>query len=211
MAQIQSAPKTAPLTGEKMTKKSSLKAGKLENLIAQVRAVAVEIGFLPPVKGERNMLRILAAILDYRGIRPLKTTGKAKNAWLTTNNYDQIKTDRLLRVLKEHLPELLTEDSPVLSNPVSKLDTAKLDNGKLDTPKLDKAERKALNIAGWTVRQDAKGFYRAFRKINGKTKCVYIGRALDGAHEKLQEASRRGGPTHHPAGIRTAHPWNAAE
>ena len=173
---------------------TTTKQQRLDNLINQVREVAIEIEFRPPRRGERSMLRVLAATLDYRGIRPIKTTGNAKVSWLTANRYGEIHTDRLLQILKRHLPELLTQDSPIIANPVSKpasvsnspkLDIRQLDT-ELDTPKLDKPERKAVNIAGWTIRQDAKGFYRAFRTISGKTKCVCLGKSLDGAPEKLQ-------------------------
>lgn len=39
-------------------------------------------------------------------------------------------------------------------------------------------KRKALNIAGWSVHRDAKGFHRAFRNIRGKVHGVYLGRDI---------------------------------
>jgi hypothetical protein len=43
-----------------------------------------------------------------------------------------------------------------------------------------------LNILGWTVRADERGRYKAFRKINGRTRSIYLGRSLDGAEAKIR-------------------------
>ncbi|MEZ4527772.1 MAG: hypothetical protein R2941_17805 [Desulfobacterales bacterium] len=42
-------------------------------------------------------------------------------------------------------------------------------------------KRKALNIAGRSVRRDAKGFHRAFRNIRGRVYGVYLGRDISDA------------------------------
>ena len=45
-----------------------------------------------------------------------------------------------------------------------------------------KAEKRStLNIAGWSVRRDAKGFHRAFRNIQGKVHGVYPGKDISDA------------------------------
>lgn len=41
-----------------------------------------------------------------------------------------------------------------------------------------------LNIVGWNV-QESLGYYRAFRKVGGKMKAVYLGKNLDGAEQKI--------------------------
>ncbi len=51
----------------------------------------------------------------------------------------------------------------------------------------DKADtvKQKLNISGWSIQQDRKGYYRAFKKINGKLRAVYLGKSLDGAVDKI--------------------------
>ncbi len=48
----------------------------------------------------------------------------------------------------------------------------------------------ALNIAGWSVRKDGKGYFRAYRKVAGKTRSVYLGKTLQGAEEKILKADK---------------------
>jgi len=49
----------------------------------------------------------------------------------------------------------------------------------------------SVRLEGWSVRQDKKGFYRAYRRINGKVRSVYLGKTLVGADEKVQAANER--------------------
>jgi hypothetical protein len=42
-----------------------------------------------------------------------------------------------------------------------------------------------LNFDGWTVRADDRGNFRAFKKIGGRTRCVYVGKDLSRAEEKI--------------------------
>lgn len=46
--------------------------------------------------------------------------------------------------------------------------------GDLQEPK----QKKSQNIAGWTVRKGRDGYFRAFRKINGKVRGVYVGKRI---------------------------------
>jgi len=46
---------------------------------------------------------------------------------------------------------------------------------------------RAIRIAGWTVRKEKSGLYRAFKKINGKTKAFSLGRSLDAAETKIRD------------------------
>jgi hypothetical protein len=47
---------------------------------------------------------------------------------------------------------------------------------------------------GWTVRADQNGKYRAFKKVSGKTKCIYIGKDPNRAAEKIRQwAARQAG------------------
>ncbi|WP_028323125.1 hypothetical protein [Desulfatirhabdium butyrativorans] len=48
------------------------------------------------------------------------------------------------------------------------------------------AKQKKLNISGWSIQQDQKGYYRAFKKIGGKLRGVYLGRSLEGAEKKIE-------------------------
>jgi hypothetical protein len=42
-----------------------------------------------------------------------------------------------------------------------------------------------LNIGGWSVQLDKRGFYKVCRRINGAVKSVYLGKTLDGAEQKI--------------------------
>jgi hypothetical protein len=50
--------------------------------------------------------------------------------------------------------------------------------------RLMEPERTAKNIAGWTVAKSG-GYFRAFKKMGGKMKAVYLGKSLDGAEQKI--------------------------
>jgi len=87
-------------------------------------------------------------------------------------------------------PELLQDLQAILNRISERLDT----RPPLDTVRHDGIDTShTLNIDGWTVRPDNRGFYKAFRKIRGAQKCVYIGKTLDGAEEKLRAANAKWG------------------
>lgn len=48
-------------------------------------------------------------------------------------------------------------------------------------------------MEGWSLNQHARGFWRAFRKVNGKSRCVYLGIKFDhlAARDKLVAANAR--------------------
>jgi len=50
---------------------------------------------------------------------------------------------------------------------------------ELHTVQTAKAEKqKSLNISGWTIQKDGRGFYRGFRNIAGKVRGVYLGKSI---------------------------------
>jgi len=44
------------------------------------------------------------------------------------------------------------------------------------------------NINGWSIRKDRHGYFRAYRRIGGKVKSVYLGKDLQGADGRLLRA-----------------------
>lgn len=51
----------------------------------------------------------------------------------------------------------------------------------------ERSKQASCNIRGWSVRQDKKGFYRAYKRIQGKVTSLYLGKSLDGADQKIWE------------------------
>lgn len=169
--------------------KTTVKQQELANLIEQVRQVALEISFPPPKRRVRNMLRVLAAMLDWRGIRPPRGRGSA--SWLTANEYKEISASKLRAFLRRYLPECLIADSPVFANPASQTEPVSkpVSNQRLANVVRKSEPRESCEtgarINGWTVRQDKYGYFRAYRKVDGKTRSIYLGKSLDRAEEKI--------------------------
>jgi chromosome segregation ATPase len=46
--------------------------------------------------------------------------------------------------------------------------------------------KQRLAISGWSIQQDRQGYYRAFKKIGGKLRAVYLGRSLEGAEDRIR-------------------------
>ncbi len=43
------------------------------------------------------------------------------------------------------------------------------------------------NILGWSIRRNKRGYWMAYRKINGKLRSIHIGRNLEAAESKIIE------------------------
>ncbi|MFH0996333.1 MAG: hypothetical protein V1844_12700 [Pseudomonadota bacterium] len=54
----------------------------------------------------------------------------------------------------------------------------------LNMPVKQETVKQGLNISGWTVAESG-GYFRAFRKMGGKMKAVYLGKNLEGAEQKI--------------------------
>jgi hypothetical protein len=52
------------------------------------------------------------------------------------------------------------------------------------------AVKHGLNIAGWNV-QESGGYFRAFKKMGGKMKAVYLGKNLDDAETKIRNKEKQ--------------------
>lgn len=50
---------------------------------------------------------------------------------------------------------------------------------------------KGFNLAGWYVQPGKDGFFRAYRKQDKKTKCIYIGKDSAKAQERIQAWERK--------------------
>jgi hypothetical protein len=96
------------------------------------------------------------------------------------------------RELKENFAEACKKQERDMSCTVRHLIASFLEEEEKKAVSIGGVRQKAgprkegLNINGWTIRQDMKGFYRAYRRFNGKLKSVYLGKTLDGAEQKLQ-------------------------
>ena len=45
------------------------------------------------------------------------------------------------------------------------------------------------NILGWSIRRNNRGYWMAYRKINGKLRSIHLGREMDSAEEKIQSVT----------------------
>lgn len=106
------------------------------------------------------------------------------------NKVIQAELDRVKQERDEVKQEL---DRSERLNKVIQIDTVKQEldrteereaGNMIEQDKADTVKQK-LNIAGWNIQQGKDGYYRAFRKIGGKLRAVYLGKSIDGAEAKL--------------------------
>ena len=91
--------------------------------------------------------------------------------------------DRLeeLEHVKKELHELQLINSQ-LNKEKAQQETKKTNEQSKDTLNNDKQK---LIIAGWSV-QESHGYFRAFKRIDGKMKGIYLGKTLEGAEQKIR-------------------------
>jgi len=70
-------------------------------------------------------------------------------------------------------------------------------NAQQETKKATEQENDTLNtdkqkmiIAGWSV-QESRGYFRAFKRIAGKMKGVYLGKTLEDAEQKIRNKEKK--------------------
>lgn len=178
-------------------------------LIEDIRRVAIEIEF----EG-RGDVTVLARELDSRGVKSVRGIGwfsEGLHGNFNANNLTGFIKRHLpdlwpngVKSSTESEPQCLCSQCEV--NRQSSCERfhsqeVPLANEALDSPRLDNAVRQRAvsklsnpvsnerrTLDGWTIRQDNHGYYRAYRKINGKLKSVYMGKSLDGAQDKIAKA-----------------------
>jgi hypothetical protein len=143
---------------------------------------------------------------------------RSRSKWYDKTKGAETPAGKLRGFIRKHIPELLQQEPnlsiesvprvqqsgclcskcdvnrkgscKILHSPGALLDNQAVSKGHVSNESArQQTTGKAPNINGWTVRQDKKGFYRAYKRINGKVRSVYIGKSLDGAVEKLQAAN----------------------
>lgn len=57
---------------------------------------------------------------------------------------------------------------------------------KLNNPVKQKTVKQDFKVSGWSI-QKSGGYYRAFKKIDGKLRGVYLGKSLENAEQKIME------------------------
>ncbi len=96
---------------------------------------------------------------------------KSEIRQLTQNEtYRQKDIDDMLNTA---LTQNQTVGSDMLSEILNRLSAIEKQIGMV------KPEKKTLNISGWTIQKDGRGFYRGFRNIQGKVRGVYLGKSID--------------------------------
>jgi hypothetical protein len=65
-------------------------------------------------------------------------------------------------------------------------ETIKTNEQSKDTLNNDKQK---MIIAGWSV-QESHGYFRAFKRIDGKMKGIYLGKTLKGAEQKIRDKEK---------------------
>ncbi|MCX5880574.1 MAG: hypothetical protein NTU74_01800, partial [Deltaproteobacteria bacterium] len=111
------------------------------------------------------------------------------------NNSEQLNTVRQeLEAVKQELNRLqelnteLNKELKLNNSVKQELDEVKQQLNKehgLNMPVKQEIVKQGLNIAGWNI-QESGGYFRAFRKMGGKMKAVYLGKNLDGAEQKIR-------------------------
>jgi|GEM_PF-6786532 len=71
------------------------------------------------------------------------------------------------------------------------------ENAQQETRKTNEQSKNTLNndkqkliVAGWSV-QESHGYFRAFKRIDGKMKGIYLGKTLEGAEQKIREKEKK--------------------
>ena len=171
-----------------------LNAEDRNRYLDKIRAVIEEFGYTGTIGQTRQLLEILNGRRlwnpDFRRVsleeamqyaRPWELSQEIR--WFLKNylpaEYYSTMQERRKRRYRNH------------SSVTNRLDTPR----RLDTPS-ERTQRSLVEhgaestgtrrITGWTVRADKRGFYRAYRKINGRTRSIYLGRSLDGAETKIR-------------------------
>jgi hypothetical protein len=162
-----------------------VKERQLRELLLKIRDVAAEIEFAGP--GDTANL---AWVLDRRRIRSLKKGYfDHPDTWLKVSRYGDRDPGKLIRFLKRYLPDLwqrkptpgpeITEHPNLVSHPgLAKAEVSKIAN-----------REKGHVMEGWSIRQDRHGYFRAYKKIRGKVRSIYLGKTFEGAGEKLRTAN----------------------
>lgn len=96
--------------------------------------------------------------------------------------------DRLaeLEQVKKELCELQLINKQ-LNTASAQQETKKTTDQEHDTLNIDKQK---MIIAGWSV-QESRGYFRAFRRIDGKMKGVYLGKTLEDAEQKIRSKEKK--------------------
>ena len=178
-----------------------------ENQGSPTRAYKVLVEELPEIKGLmsdrsfRSMVKLLPALSNLKGVLDNKESelnSLKGNIALLSQELQATKgfADKMVNDLEEmsqqqkntakveseldHIRQQLNNKSVEVSRLRKELDAIRQTDAKtLDgTPETDKG---AINIDGWTVRQRPNGFYYLYKTIQGKTKCLYLGKHLDKA------------------------------
>jgi hypothetical protein len=101
---------------------------------------------------------------------------------------NQVKQDQELNTVKQELEAVKHE-----LNRLQELNTGlnkELELNKLNISVKQETVKHGLNISGWSI-QESKGYFRAFKKVAGKMKAVYLGKNLDDAEMKIRNKEKQ--------------------
>jgi hypothetical protein len=90
-----------------------------------------------------------------------------------------------LKTVKQELEQVKQE-----LNRLKELNTELNNQLELNITVKQETVKQGLNIAGWNV-QESGGYFRAFKKVAGKMKAVYLGKTLEDAEKKIQAKQKQ--------------------
>jgi predicted nuclease with TOPRIM domain len=130
-------------------------------------------------------------------------TGLNNSAELNTVKHELEQVKQELSILQELNTELnkelelnnsvkheLNEVKQQLNNQIRLNSELNKEQGLNMPVKQETVKQKLNNIAGWNI-QESGGYFRAFKKMGGKMKAVYLGKNLDDAETKIQAKERQ--------------------
>jgi len=155
------------------------KERKLRELVRKIREVTAEIEYA----GKGDTVN-LAQVLDSRQISALKNgyfdrPGK----WLTKTRHGKRSSDKLRRFLKQYLPDLWEPGSKPIKEITAAAASPHVSKNHVSKQMANADRERAIN--GWSIRQDRHGYFRAYKRVGGKVRSIYLGKNLAGAAEKL--------------------------
>jgi len=97
--------------------------------------------------------------------------------------------DKDLEAHIQALPEVIDDGQGTTEPSITSRNLLRSMALQSDVNKRRRTEGSGINILGWSIRRDRHGYYRAYRRVDGKLLSRYLGKGLDDAKQKLTESA----------------------
>lgn len=140
-------------------------------------------GFKQGFQTFRSYWRVIGAMLPKLDTIRAELDKAQAELSLTNEKLDKAESER--QVLKTSLSESKAEFVSVKAE-LGKLGNARSEQQSFVIDNQPVAEPKSKRLLGWTLRRNNKGYIHAYRRFNTKLHCVYLGKAMAGAEDKIR-------------------------